>query len=365
MKNPVYQHHGCLLLLLLGLAVAAGGCSQPDGKKKAGKGDKPHLVEVVAVTRQDLSLQQVRTGTLRARREVRIYSQEEGTVTALPYFEGDAVKQGDIIVRLDDELLSAETDKARATLRQADQEAARLRKLIKRKLVSTEDMTRAETRVQVASAELRLLETRLGYTRVHAPFDGIVTARLTEPGNVVGRHEHLLTIVDPGSLVTELDVSELVVPHLAVGDIARVSIDALGDQSYEGHITRIHPGIDRLTRRGTLEVELSPVPDGARPGQLCRVHLSSHAAKHLVIPFAAVRYDDKGEYVFVTDSGNKAQRVAIVTGLRFADRVEVLQGLEEGQQIVTRGFLGLSAGKQVKPIGKKSSARVSENATGR
>jgi membrane fusion protein (multidrug efflux system) len=167
---------------------------------------------------------------------------------------------------------------------------------------------------------------------------------------VVERHDHVLTISDPSSLITELPVSELILPRLRTGDSARVRIDALGDQVYGGHITRIYPTLDPLTRRGTIEVELQPVPEGAAPGQLCRVELGTHAAQRRVIPFSALRRDDESEYVFVLDSEGKAQRANVKSGLRLAEKVEITEGLQDGQQVITRGFLGLTSGKKVKPV---------------
>jgi RND family efflux transporter MFP subunit len=347
-------------IILLLLTSLISGCDEQSVTKKPKQ--RAQLVELAAVVADTLSLQQRRTGTLKARREVNIHTQEEGQVAELPYYEGDHVKKGDVLVRLDDELLNAELDKARATLRQAKQDLARLQTLSKRKMVSSEQLLSAETGLQVARSDLAVLETRLGYTRILAPFDGVITARLTEPGNVVERHQHVLTISDPASLVTELAVSELVMPHLAVGDSAEVQIDALGSESFTGHITRIHPEIDRLSRRGTVEVELDPVPDKARPGQLCRVMLSTRSARRTVIPFDAVRRDDTGEYVYRVSPENKAEKVSITIGLHLADKVEVLNGLKTGDQVVVKGFMGLAPGKQVKPVKPDKQKKAADGA---
>jgi len=129
-----------------------------------------------------------------------------------------------------------------------------------------------------------------------------------------------------------------------------VRIDALGDRVFEGRIVRIFPNLDPLTRRGTIEVEIDPVPEGAAPGQLCRVELNTHAARRQVIPYAALRRDTTSEYVFLVDAESRAQRVDVESGLRLADKVEIRQGLQDGQPVVTRGFLGLASGKTVKPV---------------
>jgi membrane fusion protein (multidrug efflux system) len=336
-------------LLLASVVTCLPGCG-PEPEPSAKKGEPVHLVETAPVVSDSLSVVRTRTGTLRALREVKIYTQEEGRITALPVYEGDRVKTGDVVVRLDDALIEAQLARAVATRKQAEQNLNRLKELRGKKLVSEDEYTRSLTQLEVSEADEQLLKTRLGYTTIESPLDGVVSERLSEPGNVAERNQHLLTISDPSSLVTELLVSELILPDLAVGDVARVRIDALGDQVHEGRITRIYPTLDPLTRRGTIEVEIAPVPAGAAPGQLCRVELSTRAALRRVIPFSALRRDEASEYVYVVDGEGRAQRVNVTSGLRLGEKVEIRQGLEDGQQVVTRGFLNLIPGKPVKRV---------------
>ncbi|MGD8568411.1 MAG: efflux RND transporter periplasmic adaptor subunit [Gammaproteobacteria bacterium] len=325
------------------------GCSQ-ESVGKSNKKPKAHLVEAVRVNLSPVAVQRVRTGTLRARREVKIHNQEDGEVIKLPYFEGDRVKKGDMVVRLDDKLLRAQLTRAQATRHQAQQDLNRVRDLFKKKLVSDEQLNRAETALEVAQADEKVLQTRLSYTTIKSPLDGIVSERLSEPGNIAERYTHLLTISDPTSLVTEVTVSELLISKLAVDQLAQVTVDALGDKTFHGRISRIFPNLDPVTRRGTVEVELRPVPKGARPGQLCRVTLTTQAAQRLVIPFSALRRDQSGAYVFTVDDNNVVHRSPVVGGLRIDEQVEILKGLDQGQRVVTKGFLDLAVGKQVKVV---------------
>jgi len=336
-----------LLFLFAGSILAACGQKADEPRDRVAR---EHLVEVALVQSDNLNVVRTRTGTLRARREVKVYTQEEGRITALSLYEGDKLAEGDVLVRLDDTLIRAQLSRASATRKQAEQDVKRLKELRTRKLVSEDEYTRALTQLDVARADEHVLKTRLGYTTITSPINGVVSARLSEPGNVVERHQHVLTLSDPSLLVTELPVSELILPDLSKGDIARVRIDALGDRVYDGRIVRIHPNLDPVSRRGTIEVVLEPVPAGAAPGQLCRVELSTQPGKRQVIPFSALRRDDSSEYVFVLDEEGKAQRADVSSGLRLAEDIEITQGLRDGQQVITKGFLGLTSGKTVKPV---------------
>ena len=308
-------------------------------------------MEVATVARDTLNLSRVYTGSLRARRIVRVHVQEEGRLTALPFFEGDRVAAGARLLTLDATLLETELEKALAVRREAEANLARLERLAKNRMVAEEDVLRARTAVDVAKSEEVLLRTRLGYTVVSAPFAGQVTERLVEPGDIVERHQHVLTVADPASLVADLEISELVLPHLSVGHPAEVRIDALGTQVFPGRVQRIHPAMDPATRQGRVEVELDPAPDGARAGQFARVTFRIDALDRQVIPFSALRRDTEGEYVFRLAGDATVERVRVRGGRRLAERVEVLEGLADGDRIVTKGFLGLSAGTTVKIVG--------------
>jgi membrane fusion protein (multidrug efflux system) len=175
-----------------------------------------------------------------------------------------------------------------------------------------------------------------------------------EPGNVTPQHTHLMTVIDPSQLVTDVDVSELVIPYLNVDDAAEVRIDALGAKLHPGKIVRIHPAIDPATRTGRVEVVLNPVPKGARAGQFCRVELTTGSTQQLVVPLAALQRDAQGEFVYVLQDDGTVRRSGVSSGLRLADRVEIRAGLERGDKVVVKGFLGLSPGQRVKPVAPRA-----------
>ena len=304
----------------ISLLFALTGCEQQSDSKPTNlpSGPKPHLVELATVRSDTMRLTSVYTGSLRNRRTVRVFTQEEGRITRLPYFEGDTVTEGEIILELDDRLLRAQLDKSLALRREAEVSLERFQRLKKQGLVTEDEFLRAETALEVAKAEARILRTRLSYTRVQAPFSSIVAARLAEPGDIVQRHTHVLTLVDPSSLIMELGVSELLMPHIAIADEVLVHIDALGDEQFSGVVLRIHPEVNARTRQGRIEIELKPVPAAARGGQFARVTFSVEALNRKVIPFSALRRDRDGEFVYRVDDTQTANLVAVRSGERLA-----------------------------------------------
>lgn len=349
MKNKSFVQL-VVISLLASLAITA--CSDA-GKGKTRKG-KTHLVEVALAQYEMRSQTSERNGSLRAVQSAKLFNQEEGRVKQVQVREGDVVNKDDVLVRLDDGLVRAQYNKASASLRQAKQDLDRIKPLMNKKLISEETLGRTRTAYQVALAEQNVLRTRLDYTVIKAPFDGTIAERKIEPGDVAPKHTHLLTIVDPSRLISDVTVSELELPYIKVGSIAHVSIDALGKQRYSGKVIRIHPTVDPATRLGRIEVALVPVPSGARAGQFCRISLETSEHKRLMVPFAALRRDQEGELVYVVGKDNKVQKRIVASGLRMSDKVEIRNGLQPGERVVMRGFLGLDDGKMVAVVGDKA-----------
>jgi len=342
-----------LLPVLAAFIATAAGCDAPSGGKPADgnvAARRPHLVEVAVAEPGRLSYTADRAGSLRALREVRIVNQEEGRLTEVRVREGDRVTAGQVLVRYDDQILRAQLDKATATLKQAELDYRRNRQLLDKGFISADAVSRVATELEIARAEERLLRARVQHMTIAAPFDGVVTQRLVEPGNVTPQHTHLMTVIDPSQLVTDVEVSELVIPYLDVGDAAEVRIDALGEKLHPGKIVRIHPAINPATRTGRVEVVLNPVPKGARAGQFCRVELTTGSTQQLVVPLAALQRDVQGEFVYVLTENGTVRRTGVASGLRLADRVEIRAGLERGNRVVVKGFLGLTADQRVKPV---------------
>ncbi len=339
------------ILLTLLCSLSLWGCSDP-APTPTGRKHTPrlHLVELTTAREETLSSRQERSGSLRARRRVRIYNQEEGQIDNIPFYEGDRVKQGELLLRLEDDLLTAQLEKARATTRQAQIKVKRLRDLVKRRAASEDELERAQTALDVARAEQKLLQTRLSHTRIKAPFDGVISERLAEPGDVAAKHTHLLTLTDPTSLMIEIHVSELLLPQLKTGDQVSVRIDALGKRQFPGRIQRIHPELDPSTRQGVVEIALDPIPAGARAGQFARVTLESARRPRVMLPFEAIKQDRQGSFVYRLDAEGRVRRTPVQTGIRLGNRSEILQGLKPGDRVVTRGFLGLSDGDKVQPV---------------
>lgn len=344
-----------LLITIIALGILTSCDDKAAVRKQKTKATNVYVTKVI---RQGLKEQQLVTGTVEALSTVRIFSQETGRVKSLPFYPGDKVEKGQLITVLDDAILIREFEKARAQHRQAKLDLKRLKRLIPRKLASNEELSRAETLVEQAGAEENLFKTRLSYSKIHAPITGVITQRNPEVGDVVSLHTHLLSIADVSQLKVTLSLSELTISQLKEGMAVLIRIDALGDTRFNGKILRIHPTIDTSSRQGTIEILFDEVPQGALPGQLCRIEINTVTAPRLVIPIIAIRNDSVGEYVYRVNKKNETKRIRIQTGIQVNEWVEVISGLELNDTVVTKGFQGLAKAKTVNIINESSKNNV-------
>ncbi|MDH3948631.1 MAG: efflux RND transporter periplasmic adaptor subunit [Gammaproteobacteria bacterium] len=340
-----------LLPILLLLLV---GCDQT--QRAASRTPAPTPVEVATVSRSPLIAHRILTGSLQAVTTVHIFNEEEGRIVELPFYEGDAVEKDAILARIDDRLIQAELNKTEATLKQAKVDVKRLDSLYRKKLASEDELARAQTALDLARAEVSLLQTRMAHTRIKAPFSGIISERLKETGDVVPVHSHILTLFDPAQIKIVIPVSELLFSNINTGDTVEVRIDALGEQQYPATVKRIFPTIDPQTRKGMMEMQFATIPDGARPGQLCRVTVNTQTTPRRNVPFAAIRHDSQGEFVYRLTANNTVESVRVQTGILLGNQMEILEGVEVNDRVVVKGFIGLRDGKKVVPVNTKPAA---------
>jgi len=334
------------LLLILLVSLVSLSCSDSSSPKRKVHGQ---LVKVTRVAFSPMQSEQTLSGTLKAIRTVDIFNQEEGIIIDLPVYPGDKVEKDQLIVQLKATLIQAEYNKAQIAYRQAALDFKRLKQLRKKRLTTDEALTSAQTTVELARAEETVLKIRLQRTQIKAPFAGVVSRRLKEPGDVLAKFSPILRIVDISKLKVQVNLPERLLSTVKEEDKFTLFIDALGTQPYTASVSRIYPTIDDVTRQGTLEAILESPPPLAKPGQLARLTLKRQLSPRLHILFKAIKHNARGSYVYRIIN-NKAIETKVTTGIQLGSNTEVLTGLKENDKVVIQGFLGLHNKKTVSII---------------
>lgn len=352
--KPLASHlHRVWVAIIFIAAITLVACNKPSADHTPPRSTRPVAVMTASVVYSTLTAHNTLIGTLSSPRRIQIFNQEEGRILRLPFYEGDPVATGEELVRLDDKVIRAQLNKANAERRQAELDLSRMQKLLARNAASQDEVARAGTALELAQAEESLQRIILDRMRIQAPFTGIVSERLKEPGDVVQTYTHILTLIDPSALSAEVHVSEMLLSEISVGDVVDIQIDALREHTYNGRINRIHPVIDPQSRQGLVEIILQPPPKGARPGQLARITVSTEKTAGLLVPFSALRHDSKGPFVYRIEADDTARRNPVRTGLQIGDRIEILEGLSVGDQVIVSGLVRVSDGKKVRIVNEE------------
>ncbi len=329
-------------LLTLVAALALVACHS---KKEAEPESLPPVaVRTVVVENKERPSSEEVVGTVRAKLRAAIEAKVSARIEALLVAPGQMVKAGDLIAQLDPREIQAKLDQALALRQQATRDLARGRELLDKKITTQADFDAVQARASVAEGAAREMETMLGYTRVVAPFDGIVTRKLADVGDLAAPGKSIVEMEDPSALRFEADVPEALIGHVKLGAKLPVQV-AEGAAKIEGTVVEVAPVADAASRTFLVKLDL-PTAEGVRSGQFGRVWVPTGETKSIRVPAAAVVMRGQMETVFVVVQ-NHAQLRIVRTGEHANGKVEILAGLDPGESVVVQGATDLHDGQPV------------------
>lgn len=274
-------------------------------------------------------------GTVRAKLRAAIEAKVSGRIEVLLVSPGQRVKTGDVIAQLDAREVQAKLDQALALREQATRDLSRARELVEKKVTTQAEFDAAQARERVAVGLVSELETTLGYTKLIAPFDGIITRKLADVGDLAAPGKPVIEMEDPGALRFEADVPEALIASVRLGEKLPVRVSAV-PVPIEGTVVEMAPVADAASRTFLVKLDLPPT-EGARSGQFGRVSVATGESQEIRIPASAIIARGQMETVFVAVN-NLAQLRIVRTGKRAGDEVEILSGLASGETVVTEGM---------------------------
>jgi RND family efflux transporter MFP subunit len=378
-RNSVFIFIAAVFAMLF---VTAGltSCSS-EQKQAAVPPETVNGVALMPVSRTTVPDVVESVGTVHAGESAKIAAQMMGNIVAVNVHEGDHVRRGQILAVIDDSQPRAVLERAQAAVSAADHGAAaaesdyglaqstlkRYEELYSKKSVSPQEFDEIKARAQGASARrdmagsgqaqaqaaLSQARTSLEYTRVRAPFDGVVTERKVDSGALAAPGMPLLTIEGSGRFRLEANVDETSLRDVKMGETVRVAIDALGgDQSaIEGKVVQIVPAADPASRSFIVKVEL-PATANLHSGLFGRAYFPRGKRESLLVPQTAVMDRGQLQGVYVLGQDNIANLRYVTLGKRTGDQqVEVLSGLQPGETLVADPGQRDLAGKRISSQG--------------
>jgi RND family efflux transporter MFP subunit len=348
-----------LAALLLPAVVLATllGCGRPGAE--SGTADAAVVtVTVVRPARRTLVRSLKVPGGIEAFQEATLYAKTAGYLSKITVDRGDRVRRGQVLATISVPEMGGEHDVAEATLREAEA-ALDLKKVTAertREVYAAEagavtrqqvdqaeaELTEVESKVARLKAELARLETLMDYATIRAPFDGIITDRFVDPGAMIqlatsSAQAPIVTLMNMDTVRVFAEVSEPDVPFVSRTTPARLTVEVLPGEDFQGTVTRYATALDPKTRTMKTEVDLPNPKHRLRPGMFAVVILElGRREDALTLPAAALLVEKDTPYVFTIVDGT-ARRTPVTTGISDGIVVEILDGLNGSESVVLAG----------------------------
>lgn len=333
------------MVAVLAATLCFTGCG---AKRESLESDSPDLptalVRIQTIESKPEALIEEVVGTVRAKRHATLEAKLSGRIEKLPVVLGQHVSTGELLALLNAPEIVARLDQAQASLEQAESEWNRISKLFEQQAATRADYEAAQARYRIAKGAAAEARAIMSYVEVVAPFDGVVTKKWVDVGDLGSPGKPLISIEDPSALQLEADLPQSIAASVERGVRLRLQVDGV-DANLIGTVNEIATAADSFSRTFRVKVDL-PSQAGLRSGQFARLLVPVGESDSLRVPASAIVYRGQMEIVFVVTKQH-AHMHLVKTGKQFFDEIEVLSGLQAGDAVVVSGAEQLTDGQPV------------------
>lgn len=319
-----------LFLPVLSLLPLVSGCGKKPGTPAAAP---PEIVALAPVVSRPLWDEEEVVGNVEAAQRAALSAKVTGVVDAIHVAPGSGAAIGDVLATIDAREIRARLDSALAAQDQARKDFGRIEKLLKSGSSTRQEHDAANARLLTSDAAVAEARAMLQYTSITAPFDGVVTRKLAEVGDLATPGKPLLEMENSSLLRFEAEIPEALIDRVAMGTALPVQVDA-ANASLSGTVSEIAPSASAGSRTFSVKLDL-PVADKLRAGQFGRVRVPVRERPAILVPADALARRGQIEGVFVVDGGTARLRM-VKTGRQLGDQIEILSGLSGGETVVAR-----------------------------
>ncbi len=346
--------------LLAPITLAACGTDAANATAEEGDAADAYVkivnVEVREIVSRDFTAYVRITGEAEAKEDVTVSAQEGGVILRFFSQKGKRLGRGAPIAKIDDEILAAQVDEARASAALARERYLRQKQLWEEERIGSE-ITFLQTRYQAdeAAARLKQLEARLSRTTIRAPVAGVLDDRFVETGEIVSPGTPVARVIDTSGLEITGGVPERFGPTIEVGGQAVINFDVLAGRDFEGTIGYVGAAVDARSRTFPIEIVMDN-PDGAvKPQMIANVRVATERLTDVVVvPQELVLRTELGYQVYVVGDAEGepvAEARAVVLGPAFENEVVIESGLAPGELVVTKGHQLVDPGDRLALVG--------------
>lgn len=332
------------------IMISLSGCgrsestAQPEKTKNQTREVKVSVVTIKPVPIRDIL---VLPGDTKAWQDVLVAADKAGRVDFIGPSEGDTVKKGDLLAKIEVAALKAALDRAEAAFKLADELYRRRQNLFERKIINTEELDRARTERTLAKGNLRQAQVEYDRGFVLAPIHGVVNHLFVDEGEFIDRGKPVVDLVNVDKIKINVNVPELDVKYIKVMQKTTVRIDAFPDRLLTGIIDFVAYKADQATKTFLVKILVDNPGHAIRPGMIARTAFLRRVIPNaLAVPLFAL-VDKGGERVIFVEKDGVAHSRNVSIGVIEGDRVQITTGLEAGDRVIVKGQTEVEEGIRV------------------
>ncbi|TVR15050.1 MAG: efflux RND transporter periplasmic adaptor subunit [Balneolaceae bacterium] len=346
------------------LSIAMISCDgEAESSENNNNGVRLMPVETVTIEQGDFEDFIRLTGTVEALEDATISAEVSGRILSISN-RGDRVNRGGVIARLDDRVIQAQFDAAKTGFELAEDTFNRLEALYADSIISTQDFRSARAQRDQAKAQLNQAEKMLQDSNIEAPFSGRIEDRMVRTGELINPGMPVVRLVNTSRVRVLAGIPERFAGEIGEGSEVEIRIRSFGGDAIESRISHAGNVIDPDTRTFTVEIELENPGERIKPDMVVDLRVKrSKLTDVIIIPRTAVLRDEEGVSVFrsaESDGRKVAELVAVRTGLASGALIQIVEGIEVGDEIVVSGMRTLSAGDELNVITNESNLERAE-----
>lgn len=351
---------GVFLLSACSGGSSNGGSASMAGGKQATREEQAVPVESAPTLRQGVVASYAGTAPLEAPIEAQVVAKTSGVLLQLMAEEGQQVRAGQVLARIDPERLRLELQRNQAMLRKLEAEFRRAEELFERKLLAADAHERLRFDLETQRAAYDMARLELSYTDIVAPIDGVIAQRMVKQGNLIQMNQALFRVVDVSKLEAVLNVPERELALLKPGQPVQLRVDAAPGVSFDGSIDRVSPVVDASSGTFRVVTAFSDATGTLKPGMFGRLEVIYDERQNaLTVPREALIEGEGLPAVFVVREG-RAVRTVVEVGHVTSTLAEIRGGLEDGDRVVTTGRATLRDGALLQLLGDPTGAIEAE-----
>ncbi len=327
----------------LACVLMLSACQKGDGAADEKDDDEspPIPVETNLPVRGDVYAVYSGTAPIEAFAQADVIAKVAGEIRQVLVEEGDDVERGQILARLDGDRLRLELNESQARLRKLQRDFERNQDLKERGLISEGDFEKIQYELEALQASYNLASLELDYTQIRAPISGVISERYIKLGNTIAVGEPIFRVTSFEPLVAYLHIPEREYRQISPGQPVRIDIDALAGTQIYADVTRVSPIVDPDTGTFKITIEISDAERRIKPGMFGRMSIVYDKHENaLQVPRSAIVEEIGSTSVFVVED-NVAIRRPVKTGFSGNGLIEIIDGLDDTDNVITVGQVGL------------------------